>query len=111
MARCWGWSSWSLSVSSPVARGLIRPHTYRDSVEMMRLASQVEARPGVARAAAMMGTGANLALLAEAGLAFDGLADAGPDDLVVALAAADAPTAEAALAKASARLAEQPTAG
>ncbi|HEY3109902.1 MAG TPA: acyl-CoA synthetase FdrA, partial [Chloroflexota bacterium] len=98
-------------MSSPLARGLIHRHTYRDSVEMMRLASQVETLPGVARAAALMATPANLVLLAEAGLAFDGLAGAAPDDLVVALVAADASSAEAALARATALLAEQSSQG
>jgi succinyl-CoA synthetase alpha subunit len=105
------WRQGSGILSSSLARGLIHRHTYRDSVEMMRLASQVEALPGVARAAALMATPANLALLAEAGLAFDGLDGAAPDDLVVALVAADAPGAEAALARATALLAEQPSQG
>src|SRR5262249_17083787 len=94
-----------------LARGLIRRHTYRDSVEMMRLASQIEALPGVARAAALMATPANLALMRESGLGFEGLDGAAPDDLALALAADDAPRAGEALAGAAALLADQPSAG
>jgi FdrA protein len=93
-----------------LTRGLIRRHTYRDSVEMMRLASRIEALPGVLRAAALMATPANVALMRESGLGFDGLDGAAPDDLVLALASADASTADAALARAAELLTDQPSA-
>ena len=81
-------------------RCLVRRDTYRDSVELMRVAAELERRPGVARAALMMATPANRALLAEAGLAVSAATAAGPNDLVIAVAAADAATAEGALAEA-----------
>lgn len=69
---------------------------YYDSVTLMRLTRDVETLPGVTRAAAMMATPANRALLKDAGLlAAEGEA-ASPDDLVVAVAADSATAAEAA---------------
>ncbi len=94
----------------PHVRGVVRSHTYRDSVEMMRLASQVEALPGVIRAAALMGTAANRAMMVEAGLAFEGLAAALADDLVLAVSASDAAAADAALTTAESLLKQQPIA-
>jgi succinyl-CoA synthetase alpha subunit len=64
---------------------------YRDSVALMRLATALEARPGVTRAAALMATPANRQILEQTGLG-SGLAvvsellqHAGPADLVVVL--------------------------
>ena len=69
---------------------------YLDSVTLMRVSRRVAALPGVAAASLMIGTPANKALLAEAGLlAAEGEA-AGPDDLIIALRAADAAAAFAA---------------
>src|SRR5262249_5881838 len=42
---------------------LVRPDTYRDSVELMRVAALIEKQPGVSRAALMMATPANRELL------------------------------------------------
>src|SRR5262245_65765778 len=71
----------------PTTTCLIRADTYRDSVELMRLAALVERVPGVTRAALMMATPANRELLAGAGL-LDAKASApGPHALVVAAAA------------------------
>src|SRR5262245_28707161 len=71
----------------PVTTCLIRADTYRDSVELMRVAALVERVPGVRRAALMMATPANRELLAGAGL-LDAKASApGPHALVVAAAA------------------------
>ena len=64
-------------------RFLVRPNTYFDSVVLMRAASLVSARPGVAAASLVMGTPANLALLAQAGLLDDDARVAGPNDLVI----------------------------
>ena len=63
---------------SAAIRCLVRRDTYRDSVELMRVAAELEALPGCARAALMMGTPANLALLAEAGLLDGGCGGGGP---------------------------------
>src|SRR5688572_12454704 len=71
----------------------------------MRLTRDMEAVAGVRRAAAMMGTPANRALLAQADLlAADGEA-AGPVDLLIAVAADDVAAATAAAATAEAALA------
>ena len=70
----------------------------------MRLTRDLEAVPGVRRAAAMMGTEPNRALLSQAGLlAADG-EHAGPADLVIAVVADDASAAEAARDAAEAAL-------
>jgi succinyl-CoA synthetase alpha subunit len=79
----------------------VRRDTYRDSVELMRVAAEVERLPGVISAALLMGTPTNLDLLAAAGLLVGEAADAGPNDLVVALAAADREASETALAEAN----------
>jgi len=52
----------------PVARAQVCRGMYRDSVELMRAAAEAERTPGVRRAALMMGTPANRALLSQAGL-------------------------------------------
>ena len=68
---------------------LVRADTYRDSVELMRVAALVERLANVSRAALMMATPANRELLSGAGLLDATAAAAGPNDLVVAVAAAD----------------------
>jgi FdrA protein len=80
---------------------LVRPDTYRDSVELMRVAAELEKLPGVSRAALMMATPANRELLSGAGLLDARAASAGPNDLVVAVAAADPAAAERALGEAA----------
>jgi FdrA protein len=84
-------------------RALVRRDAYRDSVELMRVAAELEQLPSVRRAALLMGTPANRALLAEAGLLVGEAGQAGSNDLVVAVAAADEPAAAAAI-EAAARL-------
>jgi len=69
---------------------------YYDSVTLMRLTRDLGALPGVARAAAMMGTPANRSLLDHAGLLTAEGATAAPTDVVVAVAAADESVARAA---------------
>lgn len=70
-------------------------NTYHDSVTLMRLSRDLEALPGVVRAAVMMGTPPNRALLEAAGLLAPAGAQAGPADLIVAVAAADEAAAAA----------------
>jgi FdrA protein len=83
----------------------VRRSVYQDSVTLMRLTHDMEAVAGVRRAAAMMGTPPNRALLGQAGLLdADGEA-AGPVDLVIAVVADSAAAAEAARAAAEAALA------
>src|SRR5665213_2975957 len=49
----------------------IKANLYKDSVALMRIAQIVLARPGVRQATLMMGTPANKAILAQAGLQTD----------------------------------------
>lgn len=53
----------------------------------MRLAREIGKKKGVSEVAALMGTPANHEILLQAGLAGDGEADAGPNDLVLAVEA------------------------
>ena len=82
-----------------VVRNAVRRGFYLDSVALMRIGAALEERPGVARAALMIGTPSNLALLQEAGLLAD--AEAGPNDLVIAVAATVPDAADAALVAAA----------
>ena len=91
-------------------RALVKRDTYRDSVELMRVAAQLEQLDGVERAALLMGTPANRAIMAAAGLLHGDAEAAGPNDLVVAVSAADEEAAQAAIAAAERLLASQPTA-
>jgi succinyl-CoA synthetase alpha subunit len=84
-----------------VVRQRVFRNAYRDSVELMRIAADIERLPGVIRAGLVMCTPANLAIVAEAGLD-EGLdRDAGPNDMVVALAADDDAAAETAFERAA----------
>ena len=65
----------------------VRRSFYQDSVTLMRLTRDLEGAPGVERAAAMMGTPENKALLAAAGLFVRDGEAAAPGDLIVAVAA------------------------
>lgn len=82
---------------------------YHDSVTLMRLTRDMEAVPGVARAAAMMGTPQNRALLADAGLLADGGPDTAPADLLIAVAADDEAAARGAEQAALVALRARPT--
>jgi succinyl-CoA synthetase alpha subunit len=84
-----------------VVRSRIFRDTYRDSVELMRVAAEVERLPGVRRAALLVATPANCELLKSAGLLDEAAAAARPSDLIVAVASGDAAAAEAALARAA----------
>ncbi|MGH7335776.1 MAG: acyl-CoA synthetase FdrA [Candidatus Rokuibacteriota bacterium] len=95
-------------MSALVIRAVLKRSFYRDSVALMRVAEALRARPGVREAAALMGTPANLELLGGAGLVTGDTAGASPSDLILAVAADDAETAEAALGTALILLAERP---
>ncbi len=84
-------------------------NTYRDSVELMRVAAELETLPEIQRAALVMGTPANRGILAEAGLLSEEARQVGPNDLVVAVGGESAAAAEAALARARALLDSHPT--
>jgi FdrA protein len=84
-----------------IVRQRVFRNAYRDSVELMRIAAEIEALPGVIRAGLVMCTPANLAIVAEAGLDKGLDPRAGPNDMVVALAANDEDAAEAAFERAA----------
>jgi FdrA protein len=84
---------------------VVRQGVYHDSVTLMRLTSDLELVAGVRRAATMIGTPSNRALLREAGLLTPEGEAASPNDLIIAVeteemsaALAGAQAAEAALA-------------
>lgn len=85
----------------------VRRNVYHDSVTLLRLSRQLSSIPGVRRAAVMMATGPNLALLQGAGLVGDAGVEAGPADLIVAILAEDARAAETARAAADDALDER----
>ena len=70
---------------SPV-HARIFPNSYRDSVELMQIAAEIESLANIDRAGLVMATPANREVLAAAGLVSDATASAGPNDLVVAVA-------------------------
>ena len=86
-------------------RTVVRRSSYQDSVTLLRAAREMEAVPGVQRAAALMGTPPNVALLREAGLLSPEAEAAGPTDLVLAVLADDDIAARAAMSAADAALA------
>lgn len=88
-------------------RTLIKPSQYFDSVTLMLAARQLARYPGVVDAAIVMATEANKALLAEAGLATPELLAATPNDLAIAIDAAEE-SLEAALAEAERLLRREP---
>lgn len=61
----------------------VRSNLYKDSVALMRIAEEVRAATGVARATLLMGTEANKAILEQAGLFSDVLRAARAADLMV----------------------------
>src|SRR4029077_6088745 len=74
----------------------VRRSFYQDSIVLMAVAGRLRGEPGVREAAALMGTPANHAILAAAGLAAPEVKDATPGDLVIVVQAdseADAQTA------------------
>jgi succinyl-CoA synthetase alpha subunit len=73
----------------PVALRVLH-NTYRDSVALMQVSTRIAALPGVQRAALVMASAANLALLREAGLLEQSLPPSPGDLLVVAKAETEA---------------------
>jgi len=76
----------------------VRPGAYYDSVLLMQLQRALAAMPGVADAGVVMGTAANKDVLAQSDLLTPDAGAAGADDLVIAVRADDASSADAALA-------------
>ena len=67
----------------------VRSNLYKDSVALMRIAEEVRAATGVARATLLMGTEANKAILEQAGLFSDALRAARAADLMLLVEDAD----------------------
>jgi FdrA protein len=90
--------------------GRTRVHhdTYLDSVRLLAGSKAMLGVSGVEQAWALMGTPANLAELTSDGFDPDALADAGANDLVLAVRASSAEAAEAALASAERALLGEP---
>jgi len=82
---------------------IIRKNHYFDSVALMRIAAELEGLPGIRQATAIMATEANLELAVAADLV-DKSIQAQPNDLLIAVAADDDDSADAALALAQDRL-------
>jgi FdrA protein len=80
----------------------VRRGSYRDSVRLMQVSRDLTAVPGVSQALVAMATDLNLELLA--GLGFPAPPEAGPNDMVVAVAAEDEAGIAAALARLGAEL-------
>lgn len=90
-----------------IVQTLVKPGEYRDSVALMLLARELGALSGIIAVSVVMGTPANKAVLAQAGL-LDAAANAATsNDLVIALQAHDADAARAALDKAHQLLTQQ----
>jgi FdrA protein len=83
----------------------VRHGSYFDSVALMRVAEAARALPDVAEVALVMGTAANRAMLADAGLLPADAPPTGPADLVIAVSARTDAAARAALERASELLA------
>jgi FdrA protein len=92
-----------------VIRNEVRRATYLDSIVLMRMSREIAALAGVEEAGLIMGTPANKEILREAGILGPEGEKAEAGDLILALRAADADTAEAALAEAR-RLLDRPSA-
>ncbi len=84
-----------------VTENRVRPGVFIDSVALMRISRDIAALPGIEDAALMMGTPANLEILADAGLLAEAGAAALGGDLILAVRARDRAAAEAALAAAA----------
>jgi FdrA protein len=90
--------------------GLLRRGAYADSIALMQVADELRRLPGIATAALLMATPANLATLAEADLLPPEAEGAAAEDLVLAVRADDVASGRAALVRAEALLA-RPAAG
>jgi len=88
----------------PIA-GLLKPNTYRDSVALMVLTGALSETDGVLQASAMMATPANIEILQATGLFAPAFAGAGPNDLCIAIEAADDSAMQTALTRADELLA------
>ncbi|MGI9384477.1 MAG: acyl-CoA synthetase FdrA [Methyloligellaceae bacterium] len=77
----------------------VHPNSYKDSIRLLEATRALLAAPGVEWGWALMATPANIATLTEEGFA-GGMAEAGPNDLVIAVRAEDEEAAKAAISTA-----------
>ena len=82
----------------------VRRGFYMDSVALMRISRTIAALDGVDEAGLMMGTPANKAIMADAGVLVDAGKAAAPGDLVLAIRAKTQAAADAALVAAETAL-------
>lgn len=85
-------------------KDLIKHDTYQDSVFLMRLAQEISQMEGVQVASALMATPQNKEVLKNTSLLTPDAERAGPNDLVIVVAATSATIAEEALRRAEERL-------
>lgn len=76
---------------------IIKKNSYYDSVLLMQISSEASKIPGVIEAAVLMGTELNKDVLKEIGLLTEEAMNAGPNDLIIAIAAEDEDTIEKAV--------------
>lgn len=82
------------------------PNSYRDSVLLMKLASQLRNSPGIVNAEIIMATPINKKVLLRVGIDVDKMDEAGPNDILVAVMADSREAAEKAVEEAGRLLAE-----
>ena len=91
-------------MSRPIVVNEVRRGLYLDSVALMRMSRAVAAMDGVLECGMMMGTPANVRIMADAGVLADVGRAAAPGDLVIAISAETQAAADAGLAAARAAL-------
>jgi FdrA protein len=75
----------------------VKKNFYQDSMKLMQLSQRLSSLSGIKKAAAIMATEANLAMLKETGLLRKATDSAGPNDLIVAIEAESEKAANEAL--------------
>lgn len=78
-----------MTAAAPFVNARVYPNSYRDSVELMGIAREIEQRPHIVRAGLLMATPANVDVIRLAGLYVEAVGEAGQSDLVVAIAGED----------------------
>ncbi|MFX1511105.1 MAG: acyl-CoA synthetase FdrA [Promethearchaeota archaeon] len=66
---------------------VIEPNNYRDSIVLMKISRELEEIPNIDQVSVIMATENNLRLLKDIGLYSDEMADARPNDLIIAVSA------------------------
>jgi succinyl-CoA synthetase alpha subunit len=88
-------------------RAVVRRNAYVDSITLLQITAELLAFEGVADASLVMATELNRGVLTDAALLVDEAEGAGPNDLILAVRAADEATAMAAVQQAEALLARK----